>query len=85
MLSKGYIRNRVISKVNHILIKLWIFRLFFPSEIYISLNSICNARCKMCDIGIRNSKTDFFKMHEGKGDMSEKTFLNLAESIKIKA
>lgn len=32
-----------------------------PNVIYLSVNSICNARCKMCDVGQRVAESMFYK------------------------
>jgi len=32
-----------------------------PLTIYLSINSICNLRCKMCDIGQRNVSSSFYR------------------------
>ncbi len=34
---------------------------FFPIAIFLAVNSICNLRCKMCDIGQQKSDTSFYK------------------------
>ena len=34
---------------------------FFPITIFLAVNSICNLRCKMCDIGQRKKDTSFYK------------------------
>ncbi len=84
MITKGYIRNQIVRRINRLLVKVGIMKLFFPSEIYLAVNSICNARCKMCDIGLKNIKTDFFKMYDGRGDLDRSTFDNIIKQIKNK-
>ncbi|MBI3272528.1 MAG: radical SAM protein [Planctomycetes bacterium] len=32
-----------------------------PQVIYLSINSICNLKCKMCDVGVENAASQFFK------------------------
>jgi len=34
---------------------------FAPMSIKVGVNSVCNALCKTCDIGIKNEDSDFFK------------------------
>jgi MoaA/NifB/PqqE/SkfB family radical SAM enzyme len=79
---KGYIRSRIVTKVNEILIKRGFFRLLFPSEIFLHLNSACNAKCSMCPIGRKNADSEFYKLNMTKGNMSRETFENLIIQIK---
>ncbi len=34
---------------------------FTPLTIFLSVNSVCNARCKMCDIGQQETESSFYK------------------------
>lgn len=34
---------------------------FYPKVIFLSINSICNFKCKMCDVGQRNISSYFYK------------------------
>ena len=36
-------------------------RAFNPGTVFLNINSICNAKCKMCDIGQKNIKSQFYK------------------------
>lgn len=32
-----------------------------PHIIYLAINSICNLKCKMCDVGVENAESQFYK------------------------
>jgi MoaA/NifB/PqqE/SkfB family radical SAM enzyme len=34
---------------------------FTPLTVFISINSVCNMKCKMCDVGQRNESSAFYK------------------------
>lgn len=80
----GYIRSRIVTRINNALIKRGKFKLLFPSEIFLHLNDVCNAKCSMCPIGRRNMETEFYKLNTTKGNMERKTFENLVKQIKGK-
>ena len=36
-------------------------KVFSPLTIFLSVNSICNLRCEMCDVGQKNKESSFYK------------------------
>ncbi len=40
-----------------------------PPRIALSVNSVCNAKCKMCDIGLRNRDGEYYKNIEKGGEL----------------
>jgi MoaA/NifB/PqqE/SkfB family radical SAM enzyme len=78
----GYIRNKLVTSLNRFLISKKIYKLIFPSEIFLNVNSVCNAKCSMCSIGKKNKETEFYKLNMSKGNMEKRTFENLIKQIK---
>lgn len=40
-----------------------------PTSVYFAINSVCNSRCKMCDVGQANKGSQFYKNLISAGDM----------------
>lgn len=38
---------------------------YYPDTIFISINSTCNLKCKMCDVGQENADSQFYKHLKG--------------------
>ena len=55
---------------------------FSPHTIYIIINSWCNARCLMCDIGLQNRKSQFFKIMNRGVDFNIGKFQKLISEVK---
>lgn len=75
---KAYIKNQIISRINKHLTNP-----MFPTQIYLGINSKCNAKCSFCDIG-NKANTEFSRMCRGKGNMSKETFIRFAYQLKDK-
>jgi len=41
---------------------------FNPNKIFIAINSACNLRCKMCDVGQKNISSQFYKNMSSSGE-----------------
>jgi len=55
----------------------------YPKRIYITINNVCNARCKMCDIGQQNIKGRIYKsMKDSESDMPLELFKKLVDDLK---
>ncbi len=54
----------------------------FPQTLFLVVNSACNLHCKMCDIGMRDKDTQFYKNMNTGGDMSMKTIEKIIDGIR---
>lgn len=57
---------------------------FSPLTIYISVNSVCNLRCKMCDVGQKVKESTFYKnlSTNGKSELSVERLKELVNELK---
>lgn len=55
---------------------------FLPRRIAIAVNSICNLRCVMCDIGERREDLQFYKNIEDKKTLSVEMFKKLIDEVR---
>ncbi|MEW5691812.1 MAG: radical SAM protein [Candidatus Hydrogenedentota bacterium] len=57
---------------------------FSPLSLFFIINSRCNFKCKMCDVGQNNSKSMFYKNLVGsdKGDYPVEAFKRLIDEVK---
>jgi MoaA/NifB/PqqE/SkfB family radical SAM enzyme len=55
---------------------------FSPLTIFLSVNSVCNAKCKMCDIGQKNMDSSFFKNLQPEGPREKLDFDRLEVLMK---
>lgn len=59
---------------------------FYPKTIYLVVNSICNLRCVMCDIGQKNKESQFYQlMNRGDQELDFyklKAFIDQVKSFK---
>ncbi len=55
---------------------------FTPLTIFLSVNSICNLHCKMCDVGQKNIKSSFYKNLRPESDEIKLTAQRLTDLIK---
>jgi len=55
-----------------------------PKQINIMVNNVCNSRCVMCDIGINNSDSFFYKnlVQDGKNTLSLETLTKFIKEVK---
>jgi len=53
-----------------------------PSVVYLVVNSVCNLRCKMCDVGLQNKDSQFYKNMIKQGTLSLKKFKQIIDKIK---
>ncbi|MGE5804222.1 MAG: radical SAM protein, partial [Ignavibacteria bacterium] len=61
-LCVSYIENMIIEKLRTANVKLYPERIFYsPEWIVLGVNNICNLHCKMCDVGIEYSSSNFYK------------------------
>jgi len=55
----------------------------YPKKIYLIVNSVCNARCKTCDVGQKNVKGRIYPLfHTSETDMGFETFKKLVDDVK---
>lgn len=57
-------------------------RSLYPSTIYLAVNSVCNLRCKMCDVGQMNKRSQFYKNMIKAGNLSVETIEKLIKEVK---
>lgn len=55
---------------------------FPPRRIGVQVNTICNMKCLMCDIGLRNASQEFYKVVENKKNLDFKIFKKLVDDVK---
>lgn len=57
---------------------------YFPDTIYISINSACNLKCQMCDVGQDNRKSQFYMNLRGdrKSQLDIKRLKELVDEVK---
>ncbi|MCK9595832.1 radical SAM protein [Candidatus Pacearchaeota archaeon] len=55
-----------------------------PRQINIMVNNICNSKCVMCDIGIKNKESFFYKnlVQDGKNTLSPETLKKFIDEVK---
>ena len=53
-----------------------------PLTIFLSVNSVCNLRCKMCDIGQKNKNSSFYKNLALEGENDSLEFRRIERLIK---
>jgi MoaA/NifB/PqqE/SkfB family radical SAM enzyme len=55
-----------------------------PQVIYIGVNQVCNARCVMCDVGLKNKGSSFYAnvVGEGHTEMPVELFEDLVGQVK---
>lgn len=46
----------------------------YPLTVYFSINSVCNLKCKMCDVGTQNQDANFYKNLRLDGSRDQLTF-----------
>ncbi len=57
----------------------------YPLTIYFSINSICNLKCKMCDVGNQNAEANFYKnlrLDGNRGQIAFEEFTALVDQVK---
>lgn len=56
---------------------------FPPLTIYVAVDSICNMRCKMCDVGQKNRESLFYQnlKIDGKSEISLERFKKLVDEV----
>ncbi len=54
---------------------------FSPLTIYLSINSECNLRCKMCDIGQKNMQSSFYRNLKPEGHSEKLNYKRLKSLI----
>lgn len=57
----------------------------YPLTIYLSINSVCNLKCKMCDVGTQNQDANFYKnlrLDGNRDQLSFDEFKNLIDQVK---
>jgi len=54
----------------------------YPSTIYLAINSVCNLRCKMCDVGQQNIRSQFYKNMMKFGNLPLKTVIKIIDEVK---
>ncbi len=52
----------------------------FPQTVYLVINGTCNLHCKMCDVGMREKDTQFYK-NMNTGNMTMDTLNNIIQGI----
>lgn len=56
---------------------------FNPNTIFIAINSVCNLRCKMCDVGQKNISSQFYKNMSSSGEeLSLEKLKELIDEVK---
>ncbi|MCK5475604.1 MAG: radical SAM protein [Candidatus Pacebacteria bacterium] len=70
--AKRVITKNVLSKTEYAL---------YPNTIYLSVNSTCNARCKMCDVGQKVTSSQFYQHMIGSGENRELSMEKLKELV----
>lgn len=61
-----------------------IIKTFFPKNIGISVNNICNLRCIMCDVGQRNKNNEFYKNLGSQGDLLQlNDFIRFIKEVEV--
>jgi MoaA/NifB/PqqE/SkfB family radical SAM enzyme len=55
---------------------------FYPTTIYLAVNSVCNLKCKMCDIGQQNKNSQFYKNLMKRGNLPIKIIKKLINEVK---
>jgi len=55
---------------------------FYPTTIFISINSQCNLKCKMCDVGQRQMGTQFYKNLKTDTELSLERLKSLIDEVK---
>lgn len=56
---------------------------FWPKTIYVSVNAVCNMRCKMCDVGTHTEGTQFWLNLIGpRQELSAERFRSLIDEVK---
>lgn len=53
-----------------------------PYGIEMIVNSTCNSRCLMCDIGLKNRQSQFFRVFNRNADMDIKKFERFIDEVK---
>lgn len=58
---------------------------YFPKKIYLIINNVCNAKCIMCDIGLKNKESAFYKnlAQDGKNTLDIPTLTRFIHEIKF--
>lgn len=58
---------------------------YYPKKIYLIINNVCNAKCIMCDIGLKNKESAFYKnlAQDGKNTLDIPTLQRLVNEIKF--
>lgn len=57
----------------------------YPLTVYFSINSICNLKCKMCDVGTQNQDANFYKnlrLDGSRDQLSFEEFKGLIDQVK---
>lgn len=53
-----------------------------PETVFIAVNSVCNLRCEMCDVGQRQADSSFYQNLVAGGDLPVDRLLELVEEAK---
>lgn len=53
-----------------------------PQTIFLVINSVCNLRCRMCDIGMNQKDTQFYRNMDTQSTMSIDMIKKLVEEVK---
>src|SRR5579885_1538646 len=60
-------------------------RAAYPLTVYLSINSVCNLKCKMCDVGTQNEEANFYKnlrLDGNRDQLSLEEFKGLVDQVK---
>lgn len=55
---------------------------FFPYQVSVFVNSVCNSKCITCDIGQKNKKSHFYNLYNKKTDLDIKILKKLVNEVK---
>jgi MoaA/NifB/PqqE/SkfB family radical SAM enzyme len=68
--------------INDLPYKLRSTHAFSPHTIFVIINSVCNAKCMMCDIGQANRRSQFYQIMNRGTELDIETFKKFVEDVR---